>query len=118
VFHELGLIEQWGSGIQRMIGACEQAGLREPVFEEIGSGFRVTIYSQAQVQPLLEQIDRAIVDYIREVKEASSSQVAVHIGRTPRTARTRLNHLVDLGLLIPVSSGPCDPRRVYRLPIK
>jgi len=43
VFHELGLIEQWGSGIQRMIGACEQAGLREPVFEEIGGGFRVTI---------------------------------------------------------------------------
>lgn len=118
VFHELGLIEQWGSGIQRMVGACVQAGLSEPLFEEIGSGFRVTIYSRAQVQPLLEKIDKAIMDYVRKVKEASTSQVAVHIGRTPRTARTRLNHLVDLGLLVPVSSSPRDPRRVYRLAIK
>ena len=118
VFHELGLIEQWGSGIQRMIGACEQAGLSEPVFEEIGSGFRVTIHSQAQVQPRLEELDRVIVDYIRKVKEASSSQVANHIQRTPRTARNRLNHLVDIGLLIPIGSSLRDPRRVYRLAIK
>ncbi len=101
-----------------MIGACEQAGLSEPVFEEIGSGFRVTIYSQAQVQPRLEELDRVIVDYIRKVKEASSSQVASHIQRTPRTARNRLNHLVDIGLLIPIGSSPRDPRRVYRLAIK
>ncbi len=118
VFHELGLIEQWGSGIQRMIGACEQAGLQEPVFEEIGSGFRVTIYSQAQGQPQLEELDKAILEYIRSVKEASSSQVAAHIHRTPRTARTRLNHLVDLGLLVPIGSSSLDPRRVYRLVIK
>jgi predicted HTH transcriptional regulator len=118
VFHELGLIEQWGSGIQRMIGACEQAGLQEPVFEEIGSGFRVTIYSQARMQPQLEELDKAILEYVRSVKEASSSQVAAHIQRTPRTARTRLNHLVDLGLLVPISSNSRDPRRVYRLAIK
>ena len=110
VFHELGLIEQWGSGIQRMVGACVQAGLPEPLFEEIGSGFRVTIYSQAQVQPLIDPIDRTVMDYIRKVKEASTSKVAAHIGRTSRTARTRLNHLVDLGVLVPVSSSPRDPR--------
>lgn len=27
VFHELGLIEQWGSGIQRMTAACKDAGV-------------------------------------------------------------------------------------------
>jgi ATP-dependent DNA helicase RecG len=118
VFHELGLIEQWGSGIQRMVGACVQAGLPEPLFEEIGSGFRVTIYSQVQLQPRIEELDKVIIDYIRKVKEASSSQVAVHIQRTPRTARTRLNHLVDLGLLAPVGSSLRDPHRVYRLAIK
>ena len=89
-----------------MIGACEQAGLREPVFEEIGSGFRVTIYSQVQEQPRIEEMDKTIMDYVRSAKEASSSQVAVHIQRTPRTARTRLNHLVDLGLLVPIGSSP------------
>lgn len=101
-----------------MIAACLQAGLREPVFEEIGSGFRVTLFSQAQDQPQLDIIDRAIMEYIRKEKEASTSRVAVHIGRTPRAARTRLNHLVDLGLLVPVSSSSRDPRKVYRLAMK
>ncbi|MEJ7667890.1 MAG: ATP-binding protein [Casimicrobiaceae bacterium] len=26
VFHELGLIEQWGSGVQRMTAACRTRG--------------------------------------------------------------------------------------------
>ncbi len=29
-FHELGLVEQWGSGIQRMAAACRDAGLAPP----------------------------------------------------------------------------------------
>ncbi len=33
VFNELGLIEQCGSGIQRMSEACEDAGLAYPEFE-------------------------------------------------------------------------------------
>jgi len=37
VFHALGLIEQWGSGIQRMASACRDAGLAVPVFEELAT---------------------------------------------------------------------------------
>jgi hypothetical protein len=50
VFHELHLIEQWGSGIQRMTAACREAGLKPPRLEEIGTNFRVTI-SSARVRP-------------------------------------------------------------------
>jgi len=50
VFHELHLIEQWGSGIQRMTGACREAGLPEPQFAEIGSGFRVTFLREHQLE--------------------------------------------------------------------
>ena len=45
VLHELGLSEQWGSGIQRMVSACRDAGLATPVFEEIGVRFRVTLFT-------------------------------------------------------------------------
>lgn len=34
VFQELGLVEQWGSGAQRMIAACKDSGLASPVWEE------------------------------------------------------------------------------------
>ena len=43
VFQELGLIEHWGSGIQRMTAACHDRGLDAPRFEEIGTHFRVTL---------------------------------------------------------------------------
>lgn len=33
VFQELGLVEQWGSGVQRMIAACRDEGLAAPVWE-------------------------------------------------------------------------------------
>ncbi|MFA7057919.1 MAG: ATP-binding protein [Candidatus Cloacimonadales bacterium] len=34
VFKELGLIEQWGSGISRIIQSCEKAGLATPEITE------------------------------------------------------------------------------------
>jgi len=47
VFHALGLIEQWGSGIQPMAAACRAAGLAAPVFEELATRFRATVASAA-----------------------------------------------------------------------
>lgn len=43
-FRYMGLIEAWGTGIPRMIKECREYGLREPVFEELGDGIRVTIF--------------------------------------------------------------------------
>jgi len=40
IFYDMGLIEQWGSGIDKMRKACVKAGIPEPKFEE-GQGFRV-----------------------------------------------------------------------------
>lgn len=51
VFHELGLIEQWGSGVQRMIAACREAGLPPPAFEELGTRFRVTLSAWRSATP-------------------------------------------------------------------
>lgn len=115
VFHELGLIEQWGSGIQRMTDACVKAGLPEPEFEEIGSGFRVTFRRNAKASPRLDPVDQGILDYVRRAGGASTAQVAAQVGRTPRATRDRLNQLVQLGLLVPVGSGSRDPRKVFRL---
>lgn len=44
VFKELGYIEQWGSGIQRMKGLCIQSGLKEPLVEETGDFINVEFF--------------------------------------------------------------------------
>lgn len=115
VFHELGLIEQWGSGIARMTHACLQAGLAEPALEELGSGFRVTLTRKRGQASVLDALDQAILDLVGQSSGISTSDVAAHIRRTTRATRDRLGRLVALGLLAAVGSGPRDPRRTFRL---
>lgn len=52
-FKELGYIEQWGSGVTRMIAETTTAGLRSPTFEEIGGRFRVTSWPSFASEPAL-----------------------------------------------------------------
>jgi ATP-dependent DNA helicase RecG len=115
VFHELGLIEQWGSGIGRMTSACLQAGLPEPTLEEIGSGFRVTFFGTGRQAPALDALDQAILDFVGRSDGASMRAIAAHIHRTTRATRDRAGRLIALGLLAAIGSGPRDPRRTFRL---
>lgn len=47
-FHLLDLVEQWGSGLQKIITACVKRGLKKPLFEEIGAQFRVTLFAEQE----------------------------------------------------------------------
>lgn len=113
VFHALGLIEQWGSGIQRMTTACREAGLAAPVFEELATRFRVTIATAKVGPPVLDDTDRAILNALADGEGWLTSEVAAEIGLTPRATRTRLARLVGRGLVREIGTGPQDPRRRY-----
>ena len=113
VFHALGLIEQWGSGIQRMMAACGEAGLDAPRFEEIATRFRVTIFTARVNRPTLDDTDQAIADALSDGTGRLTSEIARVIGLTPRATRTRLARLVGSGLLREVGTGPQDPKRRY-----
>lgn len=115
VFHELNLIEQWGSGIQRMIIACRETGLPEPELEEIGSGFRVTFRLQRIIQPERDKLDQAIIEFVRVKPGTSTSQIAARIKRTSRATQSRLRRLVELGQIVAIGSSPKDPRKGYHV---
>lgn len=116
VFHELGLIEQWGSGIQRMTAACLDAGLPAPEFEEIGTHFRVKVLATRGGPPTLDELEDKIVAALRAAGVAlSTKQIAKAIERSDRTARTRLARLAERGVVAQVGTGPFDPKRVYFL---
>ncbi|MBF0696727.1 ATP-binding protein [Actinomyces bowdenii] len=44
IFREAGIMEQWGTGVQRVFAQVAEAGLPEPVIEEVQDRVRVTIY--------------------------------------------------------------------------
>ena len=64
VFHELGLVEQWGSGIQRMIASCRDSGLAAPAWEEVGLRLRVTIRTEMTGSVSVDAVDRSILDLL------------------------------------------------------
>jgi ATP-dependent DNA helicase RecG len=115
VFQELGLIEQWGSGIQRMTVSCQERGLDAPRFEEIGTHFRVTLSAIVRSASTKDAKDEAILAVLAANLETglSTSEVAKQIKLSPRTARTRLASLVERGLVAEIGSGPQDPQRRY-----
>jgi ATP-dependent DNA helicase RecG len=115
VFQALGLIEQWGSGIQRMTAACRAAGLGSPIFEELATRFRVTIPTTRVGPPVVDETDRAILETLGGDHGGATSEVAAAIGLSPRATRTRLAGLVGRGLVREIGTGPQDPKRRYFL---
>lgn len=113
VFHELGLVEQWGSGIQRIISTCREAGLSDPKFEELGTRFRVTIHTIRKAQPTADSTDQRILELLEVGEGLATQEIASAIGLSPRATRTRLAKLVNRGLVREIGTSPQDPKRRY-----
>lgn len=48
VFNRMGIIEEWGSGLRRIVKLTHEYGLPEPEFTAFPSSFRVSIYRHGQ----------------------------------------------------------------------
>jgi predicted HTH transcriptional regulator len=59
VLHEMGLMEEWGSGYQRIVSACKKGGCPEPEWQELGSCVRV-IFSPHPDIPVDEPVDEPV----------------------------------------------------------
>lgn len=113
VCHELGLVEQWGSGVQRMMAACREAGLAPPDLEEVGIRFRVTLHTTQVVAPTVDERDRRIISFIDVPDGRATREIAEVVGLTPRATRMRLASLVARGIIREIGTGPQDPQRRY-----
>ena len=113
VFHELGLVEQWGSGAQRMIAACRDDGLPAPVWEGVGLRLRVTLRADPRGPARIDPRDRSILDLLETGDGHGTRAIAEAIGLSTRSTRTRLARLVKRGLVREVGTSPTDPKRRY-----
>ncbi|MDE6962107.1 MAG: ATP-binding protein, partial [Lachnospiraceae bacterium] len=43
-FHYMHIVEAWGTGLPRIINRCKEYGLPEPIFEEFGNNFKVSLF--------------------------------------------------------------------------
>jgi ATP-dependent DNA helicase RecG len=109
IFYDMGWIEQWGSGIDKMRNACVKAGLPEPQFEEY-QGFRVIyrkdIYTEEYLRNLgLNERQIKAVMYVKEKGKITNKEYRKFTGLSDEGARIDISMLVEKGILEPKGSG-------------
>jgi ATP-dependent DNA helicase RecG len=113
IFAERGYIEQWGSGVRRMVAACREVGLPDPEIEELFGLVRVTFRMTRVGEPLVTPREAEALALFSPNQGTSPAELAAGLGVSDRTARTLLGQLVAKGLAIVVGSGPNDPQRRF-----
>ena len=93
VFRELELIEQWGSGLNRINGSCIQNGAATPKFEELDLFFRVTLYPRTDQTKPEHPWYSLLIAYFQQHNQISVVEAAKLWNVSSRTATKRLKLL-------------------------
>ena len=97
VFRELNLIEQWGSGIRRIIKASKKLGLPPLKIMEIAMRVRVIVpLAESLVLPVYSESPTQLIKYIDS--EQVSEQVSVILKDCQNNAKSKKELLKTAGL--------------------
>lgn len=116
-----GYIDTWGRGTLKIINACKEAGLTEPMLEETNGGIAITLFKKADgknsetirkefgsnSERIREEFGKAIAhafEVITKHPDYSAEQIAAEISKTARTVEKYITKLKDAGIL--VRKGP------------
>jgi len=113
VFRELRLIEQWGSGLQRILEACKRQGLKTPLIEELNNQFQLTLYSTQVEEITIASWGKLILKYLEEKGEVTTKEAARVWKVSTRTARLRLKSLQEDGFILRLGTAENDPNVTY-----
>ena len=109
-FSRMGIIEQWGTGIQRMIQGCREYGVREPEFIDMGEAFRVNFYrsgtetgiengktgteiNQMSFLNTLSETERKILEFIMDAPGITQKEIAQKMGMSKNGIRYAMDKL-------------------------
>lgn len=126
VFRQIGFIEAWGTGLQRIRSAAKEYGLREPEFIEMPESFRVNLFRNTTTAEIaddasvkhrsnigqtsvkhrsnkgveLNDTQQKILNQLLSDDQMTASALAAQIGISKRNIETNLSKLKAAGLLI------------------
>lgn len=129
-FHYMKIIEAWGTGLGRIRNSCREYGLKDPVIDEFGDGFRVVFFRkgisenrtegeksgnpetksgnpeiQKSGNSVLQDSELFIIKYIHENDQCTAAVVAGLLDITSRRARGILGSLVKRNVLKKVGNA-------------
>jgi ATP-dependent DNA helicase RecG len=111
-----GYIDTWGRGTLKIINACKEAGLTEPMLEEINGGIAITLFKKADgshsetirkpfgnnSEVIRKQFGKEIAhafEIITKHPDYSAEQIAGEISKTARTVEKYIAKLKAAGFL-------------------
>ncbi len=113
VFRELHLIEQWGSGLRRIMESCKEQGLKSPLIEELNNQFRLTLYLEQVKKMVVSPWGENLLEYLKK-ENAISAKSAMKLWKvSARTTRIRLKQLQEKGVIVRIGTSENDPSASY-----
>lgn len=114
------VVENRGSGYPTIDRELKAASLESPIVDSTLDGFvfeiRNTKLAEGGPQGRVGMVaEAAIREYLSKRDSASAAEIALVLGVSPKTARMRLNALIDEGVVEAIGAKT-SPKRAYRLP--
>ena len=105
-FKEAGIIERYGSGIQRIKDECRVHGIKEPIFEEFVHGVRVILYKKkiTTQETTQETTKESIIRLLKENPKYTKQDLMGILNRSDATIKEHLANLKKEGKLKRVGS--------------
>jgi len=114
IFKELNFIEQWGSGIAKIIKLCEQYGLKKPMIKEKGGFFCVEIYrpktdrkpteNRPKKNDFSDQ-ENMILKYLKTKHKITKIAIMDLLQVKETRAKEIISKLIDKKILVKIGNG-------------
>lgn len=105
----MGLIERYGSGIHRILEACQKADLPEPLLENFSGGFRIKFVHEEKEEatdlsnaPLNEGLNEGLKSLLKTINEhpdVQAKDLAKILNRPIKTVERQIKVLTDKNLI-------------------
>lgn len=120
-FKEINYIEQWGTGIRRIIKECDDKGLVFPTIKETGNFFKIILYKRLDTDAdklptsadklpisadkLLTENEKLIVEYLEQHNSITNKIAREQIGLKETATKNLLKKMSEKQLIVAVGKG-------------
>ena len=101
-FRYMNIVEEWGSGIPRIITLCKEYGLEEPEFIDLETAFRVNIFRKTasdKHKTANNITEKLFIDLIKQNPKITLNKAAIEINVSLSTIKRLASKLQEDGII-------------------